>query len=328
MTTQEESLRRVSTFNDEFFGDDKSRTYLKHDFRRVIEGIVQREVLIRIAIECSKKRHNKKETKDENGNIVSIAYGDYDEDNAGFLYSIIKNHELGLMIDLRLLLTKKERGAGGKFVKDLLSLKSEDFINYYKFSKDNGTTIIPSLLSAKHFESLKTKEGLSGGDFIDKHAAEIRKVVDELTMKARRFNDKNYSKLLVSDYEALKFHKDNQPEKYEIIESKEGLGDFTFTSTVRRDKSKIESKKISQALNEFAEIVSIYGQLYGRADFYGTNWPLDTHIERTFALFRKEVPKDIRNETTNNLIKYLKPSLNLMGWRISDTKFNKESKED
>lgn len=328
MVSKKENFENIIAFNEEFFGDDKSRTYIKHDFRRVIEGIVQREVLIRLAIECSQKRHSKKETKDENGNVVSIAYGDYDEDNAGFLYSIIKNHELGLMIDLRLLLTKKERGAGGKFVKDLLSLKSEDYIDYYKFSKDNGATIIPSLLSAKHFKSLKAKEGLSGSDFIDKHATEIRKVVDELTMKARRFNDKNYSKLLVSDYEALKFHKDNQPEKYEIIESKEGLGDFTFTSTVRRDKSKIEAKKISQALNEFAEIVSIYGLLYGRADFYGTNWPLDTHIERTFALFRKEVPKDIRNETTNNLVKYLKPSLNLMGWRISDTKLDKESKED
>jgi hypothetical protein len=328
MVSQRESFEKVITFNEEFFGENKSKTYIKHDFRRVIEGIVQREVLIRVAIECSKKRHSKKETKDENGNVVSIAYGDYDEDNAGFLYPIIKNQELGLMIDLRLLLTVKEKGAGGKFVKDILSLKPEDFINYYKFSKDDGATIIPSLLSAKHFESLKTKERLSGNDFIDKHAADIRKVVEELTIKAKRFNDKNYSKLLVSDYETLKFHKDNQPEKYEIIESKEGLGGFTFNTTTRRDKSKIESQKITEALNEFAEIVGLYGLLYGRADFYGTSWPLDTHTERTFALFRKEVPENTRKETTDNLVKYLKPSLNLMGWRISDTKADNEPQEE
>lgn len=323
-----ESLRKVSAFNEEFFGDDKSRTYLKHDFRRVIEGIVQREVLIRVAIECSKKRHNKKETRDENNNVVSIAYGDYDEDNAGFLYPIIKNHELGLMIDLRLLLNIKEKGAGGKFVKDLLSLKSEDFINYFKFSKDNGATIIPHLLNMEFAASRKADEGLSGSDFIDKHSKKIEQLVNVLDAKAQKYNDKNYPKLLVKDYEALKFHKDNQPEKYEIIESKEGLGGFTFNTTTRRDKSKIESQKITEALNEFAEIIGLYGQLYGRADFYGTSWPLDTHMERTFALFTKEVPEDTRKEATDNLVKYLKPSLSLMGWQISDTKADKVSKKE
>lgn len=326
MTAQEKSLQKIITFNDEFFGGDKSRTYLKHDFRRVIEGIVQREVLIRVAIECSKKRHNKKEAKDDNGNVVSIAYGDYDEDNAGFLYPIIKNHELGLMIDLRLLLNVNEKGAGGKFVKDLLTLKPEDFINYFKFSKNDGSIIIPHLLNVEFIASRKAKEGLSGSDFIDKHSKKIEQSVNELVAKARKYNDKNYPKQLVKDYQALKFHKDNQPEKYEIIETKEGLGGFSFNTTIRRDKSKIESQKITEALNEFAEIIGLYGLLYGRADFYGTSWPLDTHMERTFALFTKEVPEDTRKEATDNLVKYLKPSLNLMGWQISDTKADKVSK--
>lgn len=328
MTPQRKSLEKVIAFNEEFFGEDKSRTYIKHDFRRVIESIAQREVLLRVVIECSKKRHNKKETKDEHGNVVSIAYGDYDEDNAGFLYPIIKNHELGLMIDLRLLLNVKEKGAGGKFVKDLLSLKPEDFINYFKFSKDNGATIIPHLLDAEFMASRKAEKSLSGSDFIDKHSKKIEQSVNELVAKARKFNDKNYPKMLVKEYEALKFHKDNQPEKYEIIESKEGLGGFTFNTTTRRDKSKIESQKITEALNEFAEIIGLYGLLYGRADFYGTNWPLDVYIERTFALFSKLVSEDIRKEATDNLVKYLKPSLNIMGWRISDAKADKESKEE
>jgi len=305
--SQKETFRKVIVINEEFFGEDKSRTYLKHDFRRVIESIAQREVLIRVVIECSKKRHSKKETKDENGNVVSIAYGDYDEDNAGFLYPIIKNHELGLMIDLRLLLNVKEKGAGGKFVKDLLSLKPENFINYFKFSKDNGATIIPHLLNAEFMASRKAEEGLSGNDFIDKHSKKIEQSVNELVAKARKFNDKNYP---------------------EIIESKEGLGGFTFNTTTRRDKSKIESQKITEALNEFAEIIGLYGLLYGRADFHGTNWPLDAYMERSFSLFSKEVPEDIRKEATDNLVKYLKPSLNLMGWRISDTKANNKSKED
>jgi hypothetical protein len=320
-----ESIEKIVTFNDEFFGTDKSRIYIKHDFRRVIEGIVQREVLIRVAIECSKERHNTKETRNEKGEVVSVAYGDYDQDNAGFLYPIIKNQELGLMIDLRLLLTKDEKGAGGKFVKDLLSLKAQDFINYFKFSKDNGATIIPHLLNVEFMASRKAKDGLSGSDFIDKHSLKIEQAVNELITRARKFNDKNYSMQLVKDYEALKFHKDKQPEKYEITESKEGLGGFTFTTTTRRDKSKIDSRKITEALNEFAEIISIYQLLIGRADFYGTNWALDTHMERTFALFTKTVPEVTRKEAVSNIVKYLQPSLNLMGWKVSDTKSDKET---
>jgi hypothetical protein len=40
------------------------------------------------------------------------------------------------------------------------------------------------------------------------------------------------------------------------------------------------------------------------------------------------VSEDIRKEATDNLVKYLKPSLNIMGWRISDAKADKESKEE
>ena len=81
MSSPQDSVEKIAAFNEEFFGSDKSRTYIKHDFRRVIEGIVQREVLIHVAIECSKARHNQKETTNDKGEVVSIAYGDYDEDN-------------------------------------------------------------------------------------------------------------------------------------------------------------------------------------------------------------------------------------------------------
>ncbi len=319
MASQRDSTERITSFNEEFFGGDKSRTYIKHDFRRVIEGIVQREVLMRVVIECSKARHNQKEITNENGEVISIAYGDYDEDNAGFLYPIIKNQEIGLMIDLRLLLNKKEAGAGGKFIKDLISLKPEDYINYFKLSKDNGSIIIPHLLHAEFIAARKAKNEQSGSDFIDSHSQKIEKVVNKMIAKAQKFNDKNYSKLLIEDYEALKFHKDRQPEKYEITENKEGLAGFTFTTTTKRDKSKIESKKITEALNDFSEIIGIYQLLVGKADFYGTGWSLDTYIERTFALFKKEVPEDTRQEALNNIVKYLQPSLNLMGWRLNDT---------
>ena len=326
MLSRQDSADKIIAFNEEFFGSDKSRTYIKHDFRRVIEGIVQREVLIHVAIECSKARHSQKETTNEKGEVVSIAYGDYDEDNAGFLYSIIKNQELGLMIDLRLLLTKKETGAGGKFIKDLASLTPEDFINFFKFSKDNGSTIIPHLLNAEFFASRQTDSKQTGSDFIDSHSGKIKQAVNEMIAKAKKFNDKNYSKLLIEDYEALKFHKDKQPEKYEITESKEGLGAFTFTTTTKRDKSKIESKKITKALNEFSEIIGIYQLLIGKVDFYGTSWSLDIHMDRTFALFRKDVPESVRQEALSNIVKYLQPSLNLMGWRVSDKKSKEQSR--
>jgi hypothetical protein len=286
-----ESIEKIIAFSEEFFGSNKSRTYIKHDFRRVIEGIVQREVLIRIAIECSKVRHNKKEITNKKGEIVSIAYGDYDQDNAGFLYPIIKNQELGLMIDLRLLLSKKEKGAGGKFIKDLSSLKTDDFIKYYKFSKDNGATIIPHLLTADFIANRKAKSGETGNDFIDNHSHKIEQAVNELITKAKKFNDKNYPKQLIEGYEALKFHKDRQPEKYEITENKEGLGGFTFTTTTRHDKSKIDSKKITEALNEFSEVVGIYQLLIDKTDFYGTNWPLDTYMERTLHYLQKKFRK-------------------------------------
>jgi hypothetical protein len=319
-----DSVEKIIVFNEEYFGKNKSLTYIRHDFRRVIEDIVQREVLIRVAIECSKARHNQKETTNAKGEVVSIAYGDYDEDNAGFLYPIIKNQELGLMIDLRLLLTKKEKGAGGKFIKDLPSLKPEDFINYFKFSKDNGATIIPRLLDVEFIASRKAKTKQSGGDFIDSHSQKIEQAVNEMIDKAKKFNDKNYSKLLVEEYEALKFHKDKQPEKYEITEKKEGLGNFTFTTTTKRDKSKIESKKITEALNDFSEIVGIYQQLIGIANFDGSSWTLDAYIERTFALFRKEVPEEVRKDTLNDIQKYLRSPLNLMMWWTGSTKTSEQ----
>lgn len=318
MSTLKDNERSVTDINDEFFGKDKSRNYLKHDFRRVLEGFVQREVLLHVAIECSKKRHNKKESKDETGNIVSIAYGDYDPDNAGFLFSVLKNHELGVMIDMRLLLTKNESGAGGKFIKDITQLQSDDFINYYKFSEENKT-IIPHLLIGKLIEGRKDGKAMKANDLIDSNTDQIKQVVDELVSKARKFNGCDYSKTIIMDYQALKFHKDRQPEKYEVTESRDGQGVFNMVNTTRRDKSKIETQAISKALNEFAEIIALYQLLVSKdTSFFGSSWPLDTHIQRTFALFRKNIPSDIQQKVVDDIVKHLRPSLNVTGWQITD----------
>jgi hypothetical protein len=309
---------KITAINEEYFGKDKSKNYLKHDFIRVLEGFIQREVLLCVIVACSKKRHNMKESKNEVGEVVSITYGDYDPDNAGFLYSVFKNHELGVIIDMRLLLAKKEAGTGGKFVKDVTKLKAEDFLDYYRHSEE-GKVVIPALLLRQFLENHKDNVKLSGSDFLDKHIDKIGDKVRELVNKASTFNDTNYSDMIIKDYEALKFHKDNQPEKYEVLEDNEGIGAFSFTKTTRRDKSKVETIKISKALNEFVEIIALYQMLVSEnTSFYGSSWPLDTYVQRTFALFRKDTPTVAQQKVTDSVAKHLSQALNVTGWRITD----------
>lgn len=310
----------VSLINSEYFGKDKSKNYLKHDFRRVLEGFIQREVLLRVIIECSKERHDKKENKDESGKVVSIAYGDFDPDGAGFLYSILGNHEKGVMIDMRLLLTKKETCAGGKFIKDLTKLKSKDFFDYY-CKYEESKIVIPQLLLRQFMMEHKADAKMKGKDFLNKHKDVVEQVVGELVKKAKTFNDNNYSGIVIKNYEETKFHKDRQSEKYEILEESEGIGGISFTKTTRRDKSKVETVKISKALNEFADVIGLYQTLVSEnTSFFGSSWPLDTHVQRTFALFRKDISVDSQQKVIDSMAQHLSKALNLTGWRITDSK--------
>ena len=306
-------MSTIAKINEEYFGKDKSRNYLKHDFSRVLHGIIQRDVLVNVLVESSKARHNKKHIKHPNGS-ETIHEGDFDPDNAGLLASIFDTYEKGLMIDVRLLIGK-ESGAGGKFVVDVSTLTTDSFINYYKTSRENGVAV-PRLLLGKLIENDKSDNKLAPVDFIDHHRTDIESAVNELTKRALEFQNKDYYKNIVKDYIGLKNHKNHHPEKYDVDEKFEDFGFLKTRHTTRKDKAKVEAGKIAECLNEFADTVAIYQMLVGdNTDFIGSNDTLESHIKRSCALFAKKVPDNVQKGATEEVIKHLHRSLELVHWR-------------
>lgn len=286
-------MSTVLDINKEYFGEDKKKTYVKDDFTNVLHSAIQREVIIHILKEVSKARHTKEEH--ENG---SVSFGDFDPDNAGLLINIFKTYEKGFMLDLRQLLTPREAGAGGKFIKDIQDLNVEDFIDFYKNSAP-GSIGVPSVLL---------------GDLINNHA-KIKRAVNYLVEKARTFQSEEYYNKIVNEYQALEFHKDRQPEKYDVYEESLDSPYIIIKKTTRNRKSKVDTSIIYDCLNDFAEIVMAYQHLIANNTiFLSSNWPLDIYIERTFALFSKEISNDIKKKIVQDLSKHLQRSIEIVGW--------------
>lgn len=302
-----QSLNLVDSINQEYFGNDKRKTYLKDDFSNVLHGIVQRSVILEVLIEASKLRHNKKELPDG-----STAFGDFDPDNAGFLSGIYFTYEKGWMVDVRQLLAN-ETGAGGKFIKDLKKLKLSDFMNYYTKSKP-GSVKIPRLLQPDFFNKYSKDKSLNGISFIENHCLVIKETFDDMVVKSKQLQDKGYFDKIIRNYQALEFHKDNQSEKYDLREESIELPFVEGKSIVRDRKSKTEIQYICKFMNDFAEIIKIYQSLVGGTDFIGSNYPLEVYIERTFSLFSKKIPEKSKKKVVEDVIKYLRPSLNVVGW--------------
>lgn len=303
-------MSKIDKINEEYFGKDKAKNYLANDFLTALKGIIQRSIMIYVLKECQKSRSNKKESEDENGNKI-IRRGDFDPDNTAFLLSIFSTHQKGFMIDMRMLLggKSKEAGSGGKFIEDLIKLSTDDFMAFYKGSGSKGK--VPRFLVGKLIGS---KE--KGEDFIDNNRTDIEKAVSELIKKAQKFRDKGYHNKIIKNYEALKFHKDRQPEKYEVIEKIEKIGFLRINAANKRDKATVEVVKISECLNEFAEIVDLYLQLTSDNEhFYSSVGTLEEYVKRTFAVFAKQVPDDMQQKAIKEIAKHLCKSLDVVRWR-------------
>lgn len=272
----------IKDINEEYFGHDKRKNYLKDDFSIVLHDIIQRDILLQIFSECSEVRHYDKRSKNSNGN-ETVSVGDFDPDNAGFLLSIFDTYEKGFMVDVRQLLVNKETGAGGKFIKDLATLTVADFIDHNRSKIENG--------------------------------------VDTLTTKVAQFHSQNHFDQIIKDYQALKLHKDRQPEKYNVKEEIEEFGLLTVNKSTRHDKAKFEIGKIADYLNGFAEIIELYQSLVSsNTSLFGSNWSLEMYVQRTFALFAKEVSEDIQKKVMEDIVKYLDKSLHIVGWRHTSVK--------
>lgn len=299
----------VPSVNEEYFGEDKSKTYLREDFTNVLRGVIQRSVIIDVLKEASKARHN--ERKNEDG---SISFGDFDPDNAGFLSNIFENYQKGLMVDVRQLLVEKEAGAGGKFIKDIQKLTTDDFIDFYKNTNPESTNI-PPLLLVDFMNAHNKDKSLSGANFIDSNRVRIEEAVTKLVTKAQQFQSKGYFNIIIYDYQALEFHKDNRPEKYDIREEDTNFPFMNTKMTIRRRKSSVEIQSISECLDSFAEIVKIYQSLVGKnTNFIGSNLPLDIYIERTFDVFAKTVPDDIKKKVAESVVEHLHKAIDIVGW--------------
>lgn len=298
----------VATINEGYFGEDRSKTYLKDDFSAVLRGVVQRSVIIDVLLEASKARSSKKERDG------GVAIGDFDPDNAGFLSSIFETYQKGLMVDVRQLLAGDESGAGGKFIKDIQKLTVDDFVDFYKNSK-SGSTNIPQLLLVDFMNAHNKDKSLKGAYFIDSNRSKVEKTVIELVAKAQQFQSKGYFNKIIHDYQALEFHKDNRPNKYNVREESTEFPFMNVKAIIRSRKSRIEIKSMAECLNDFAEIVMIYQSLLSKnTNFLGSSWPLDVYIEKTFSLFSKEVPDNIKRKATEDVVKYLHKSIDIVRW--------------
>lgn len=67
-------------------------------------------------------------------------------------------------------------------------------------------------------------------------------------------------------------------------------------------------------MNDFAEIVIIYQSLVGVDSFNCSMQPLGIYINRTFALFSKDIPKKTKTKVTKDVVKYLDRALYVTGW--------------
>lgn len=128
-------------------------------------------------------------------------------------------------------------------------------------------------------------------------------------------NSQHYFDQIIKDYQALKLHKDRQPEKYSIKEETEVVGFLTADKSTRHDKARVEIGKIADYLNGFAEIIGLYQSLVSsNTSLFGSNWSLEVYVQRTFALFAKEVSEDIQKKVMEDIVKYLDKSLHIVGW--------------
>lgn len=314
-----QSIENIKT---EYFGSNRSHNYIKDDFIKVLRGTIVRSILIELFIELNKDRHNKRELP-EGG----IAFGDFDPDNAGFFANIFDTYQKGWMLDVRMFLGGKknkegnrEKGSGGKFIDDISKLSTDDFINYYIQPEK---IITPPFL----FRKLVAENPDNKLEFVEKNRTDIGTVVDELTKKARSFQSKGYFNKIIKEYESLEFHKDNRPDKYNL---RDEPGEFPFgngTIIVRSPKSTIAIKEIAACLNDFAEVITYFQALVGdKTDFISTGWPLDAFIDRTFALYAKEVSQATKDKIGNDVIKYLHESIDLVHWDHKNLIKNKSKK--
>lgn len=305
------TIDKISKINEEYFGTDRSRNYLKDDFSRVIKGTIVRSILVELFVELNKERRNIRDLPDG-----GKAYGDFDPDNAGFFANIFDSYQKGWMIDVRMFLGGKknkkrggrEAGTGGRFIDDLVDLSTDDFMDHYI---KPGSVTVPRCLS----EKLSSEEPDDKVTFLKSNEGIVEAIAADLIDKAKKFQSKGYHSKIIKDYEALELHKDNRPEKYDI---RTEPTDFPFsngTITVRSPKATVAIKEIAQCLNEFAEIIGTYRLLVGRnTDFIGSNWALDVFISRTLDLFVKDLSESAIEKIGKDIVKYLHPSIDLVGW--------------
>lgn len=305
----------ISTINEEYFGKDSRRNYLRDDFLKVLRDIIQRETMIYVFIECSKNYRNKLVDKNNKGEVVSTRYGTFDPDNSNFLYSIMDTHEKGFMVNLRQFLVD-ETGAGGKFVKELRKLKVNDFLDYYKNTKPDKI-IIPPVLFKYLVQNNDDKSRTKLDNILIDHFSEIEIIFNKLIDEANNFVSVNYHEKIIKQYQALAFHKDREPEKYDVTETVRNFGLLTTRKITKHNKAKIETSLISKAMEDFSTIIFLYQSLIGdNTNFIATNFPLNNYIERTLDLFNKKVSPNTKQKITDDLVKYLSLSLNLVRWRI------------
>lgn len=280
----------INKINDEYFGEDKTKNYLKDDFTRTLYGVIYGEVINMTLIEALKNQRNEEKQKDDDGNTITLL-GNFDKDNASQINFISEKFTKGMMIDIRQLLAEKEQGAGGKFIDDILKLTDNDFIEYHK--------------------NLNPASTLTSGD-----TATITKNVKILQNNANRFKNSKYHDVIVRDYQSLKFHKDRQTIKYDMYNDLKEYGPFKFNITTRKDKAKVVPLEICKCLNDFSNVIRSYQKIVSNnTSFVSSNLPLEEYINKIFEVFAMDVSNDIKKQAFNNIKKNLKDALDLVNFQ-------------
>lgn len=268
-------------FGVPYIGEEADNTcdYLNRDFRKVLFGIIQRDILSNVIIATN--------------------------DEKSPLFDLLQTFNNGLLVDTRKLLKPERKKntkldssielgscTGGDFIKDLLELDESQLDEVIEIinQETNG-------LKDLYFENAQEKFKL-------------------LKKKVSTFNSKNYYGQLIKDNESLCLHKNRVPQKRELVDTIiENNYPITTKTKVYRSRNNLDIDGIARCLNEFAEIIRTYQSITCsmNVNFYVIqDLSLLQYIENYYKQFSIiDNHKKLIDRTYNETIKHLKVSLDV-----------------
>ena len=299
----------INEINENLFGKDKKKRFLIESFGIVVEELLMTDILCMLLKKEDDKLKSSIISEDEDNAkdkfellLMNTNYA-YEYNRGKSLLFIVKESIYkALTVDMRILFTKKELGAG-KLIDTISKLSSKAFLDYQGH-------IFPDL------------------ELINEE--EIQKLIND----CKNFDDKMYYKEKVRgrDYageyrhigraETRILHNYTTLDKYEVIkEQKTNKNGVKQNITTRRSDMPLPLKNCAEMLEEFADICLRYKKLAlvsldGVSEYNGYRnfMKSEEMIKKFFQCFPIEVLEEEIEKRINLYKKTFEKSFELIGW--------------